>query len=148
MNSTTPTRPPPAALLPPPVAVRRISGGPMPLAVHAAIEIERRDGRSSTLHHSGLGIFRKSEIECRALVLRAFGPGTAAVARDNPPNDSQTDPRPLELCRRVETLEYSKESVGILRLETDSIVTHVKYRFLFTFACVTMESVSSRNIPT
>src|SRR5262249_47430313 len=62
------------------------------------------------------------KIKSCAAAYVAFGPDSASVAMNDTLHRRQSDSGAFKLVRSVQTLEYSKQFVGILHVETNSII--------------------------
>src|ERR1041384_8820217 len=70
------------------------------------------------------------EVKCRALVHLALGPHAASVAVGDPLDRRQPDPGAGEFDNPVQALERAKEFIGILHVESSSLVAHTACRLL------------------
>ena len=75
-----------------------------------------------------------AEIKCGTFFNLGFSPYITAMTTNDPLNRGQPDARTGEFIHAVKTLKSAKEAVGILGIETGSVVSHVENRFTTLFA--------------
>src|ERR1035438_346891 len=73
------------------------------------------------------------EIESCATIRFGFGPDATCVFLDNPLHRSQTNAIAFKLFGDMQALEYAKELVRILRIESNSVILHKDYFFSVFF---------------
>src|SRR5262249_22008618 len=75
-------------------------------------------------------IFGEGEVKRRAFVDRGLGPGSAAMALNDAPDDGKADAGAFEVAFGVQALEDSKKSGGVFHIKPDAVIAHEADSFI------------------
>src|SRR4051812_45415377 len=74
--------------------------------------------------------FRQGKIESGALIDCALGPGSSAMAVNNPADTGKANARAFKLDGAMEALKNAEQFFNIPHVEPDAVVTNENYKFV------------------